>query len=188
MAEITSIQAHKEKHRSEPDPKLTLLLEGLREYVDNIGKAPNVALRGGIFRGVDLTTKFQQVNYDGILVAYRLHIGKLMDLNRAPWYKIIPDDNIYTREVLVRFEQAVKTIPEDQKDPIVLAVFEVFLMEGQGEVGMETFWFGNRGRRNSNVHDCLRITQEFSPLILTQGPSALTHIKFDDSILEKGGH
>ena len=74
------------------------------------------------------------------------------------------------------------SIPEEERDPIILAVFDVFLMEGQGEVKMVTYNFHNVHRRNRNTHDVLHITQEFSPIVLTKRETAKTHIKIDDDI------
>jgi len=169
MAEITNINAHKEKQLAKADPKLVALLIGLREHVDHLGKAPEISLVGSTFRAKDLSKKIYTILYDGVEIGYRLHPDTAPD--------------IWTREAMAHFEQPLRTIPDEEKDPIVLAIFEAFLMEGQGEVSMETWQFGNYGRRNKNTHDCIRITQEFSPIVLTMLGSAKTHIKFDESLL-----
>lgn len=176
MAKIIDIQTHKEKLPIEADQNLVPLLEGLMEMVDHSGSKPITGFRGGVYTPLDLSTMVSSIQYDGVEIGYRLHLGRLEG------YKCIPDPHIMSREVLIHFEQSLKSIPDEQKGPIVLACFDVFLQNQQGPVEMETFCKGNIKRRNSNTHDCLRFTQEFAGLFLVKTDTAKTHIKIDDDI------
>lgn len=177
-------QAHAEEQVIEADQALIPILEGLRDTVDNIGKQPLIADRNGVFRPIDVNAMITSIQYSGVEIGYRLHMGRLEG------YKCVPDPDILTREIVMRFEQPLVTIPDDQQDPIVLAVFDVFLEQQQGEVSMETFLFGSVHKENrlhisrldDRYHDCHRFTQEFSPLILMRTSTAHSHIKIDDDI------
>ena len=118
IIKMTPEQARREKQSVEADPELIAVLEGLREFVDNINRAPSITLRGQTYRAIDLSRMIQSVAWNGVEVGYRLRDSM--------------DGMI--REVFVRFEQPIMSIPEEERDPIILAVFDVFLMEGQGEV------------------------------------------------------
>jgi len=156
-----------EKDAPEPDKDIFDLCEALREYVDHANQAPDLIQRNGVY--VPNPVKhgdIQSVEHDGIEVGYRI-IEK-------------PDGITCTREIFVRFDQPVATIPDAEKDPVMLAVFDAFLMEGQGSVEMFTFQFGNVQVKNPGTHDCIRIRQDFAPLVLarTDGPG----VKIDDNI------
>lgn len=132
-----------EKNTSEPDMRLVEILKGLREWVDH---------------AKHLSSDIQPIEYDGVFIGYRVREVK-------PGH--------YEKQVLVKFSEPIADIPQEQKDPVVLACFEVFLQEGQGEVGLEII---------GDNRDALEITQEFQPLLLTKTETAKTHIKIDDDI------
>ena len=165
MGHQLNTQAHAEKQAIEADGTLIPILESLMNFVDNLGKA-TMGLRGGVYRHIETKGKINSVHYDGCEIGYRL----------------IPGDTIFKREVFIRFDQPIRTIPDEQRDPIVLAVFDVFMMEGQGQVKMDSFRFNNIGDKKGRRHDCLKVSQEFSPLVLTMTPTAKGHIKINDDL------
>lgn len=154
-----------EKQGLEPDPDLLTLCEALREYVDHANQAPDLVLRNGVMQPNPVKKGLiQSIEYDGVEVGYRL----------------VEHETTVTREIFIRFEQSVGSIPDSQRDPIMMAIFDAFLMEGQGPVDFETFKFGDARVRNKGNHDCVKITQTFAPLVLqkTDGPG----IRIDDDV------
>lgn len=128
---------------TEADPRLIPILQGLREWVDHAKRLDN---------------KIDPIEYDGVFIGYRVKETR---------------PGVFEKEVLIKFDQPIADIPQEEKDPIALACFEVFLQEGQGPV--EMYIAGDR-------KEALIITQEFQPLILTKTETAKTHIKIDDDI------
>ena len=165
MGDQLNKQAHAEKQVIEADKILVSILESLLNFVDNLGKA-TMGLRGGVYRSIHTQGRINSVCYNGCEIGYRLRTG----------------NTIFTREVFIRFEQPIRSIPDIQRDPIVLAVFDVFMMEGQGPIEMDTFKFGDLKYRGGKSDDCLKLSQEFSPLVLSMTPTARGHIKINDDI------
>ena len=167
MGTVVDLGAKREEKAATPDQDILDLCEALREYVDHANQAPAMIQRNGVY--VPNPVKqgaIQSVEHDGIEVGYRI---------------LEHEDGITcTREVFVRFPQPIGTIPDEQKDPVMLAIFDAFLMEGQGEVDMLTFKFGDVRVKNTGTHDCIRIRQDFAPLVL-QG-SGGSGIKIDDNL------
>ena len=165
MGDQLNKQAHAEKQAIEADKTLIPILESLMNFVDNLGKA-TMGLRAGLYRHIDTEGNINSVRYNGCEIGYRL----------------TPGEPIFKREVFIRFEQPIITIPDEQRDPVVLAVFDVFMMEGQGQVTIDSFRFNNIGDKKGRRHDCLKVSQEFSPLVLTMTPTAKGHIKINDDL------
>jgi len=95
---------------------LEALSEGLKELrlrVENINKAPELSLSGGIYKGKpDVQTLF----YDNWMFGYKLEDGIMMK-----------------RKLFVMIEgYRFDEIPEEQKDPILLLCYDVFFDQGQG--------------------------------------------------------
>ena len=167
LTDMINNQAHAEKQAEvEADQALIPLLE---ELVAGIHKMASVSLcvRNGVYSFINTDNMVKSFHYDGCEIGYHLEPGKTM-----------------LGEFTVRFEQPIKTIPDEQKDPIIAAVIDTCGMEGQGMTAIQTFKHGqfNTRRGTGDEHDCFLIAQSFSPLALTMTPTAKGHIKINDDL------
>ena len=122
------------------DKTLIPKLEDLRSWVENINRAPDISCRGGSFRGLDITQVYI-TKVDGVEVGYQLQ-----DLGAA-----------MKRRVFVKFEQPVEEVPSIEADPIMVAIYEVFLDKGNPSVSIEMI-----------SPFCMLVEQLFMPLLLTR--------------------
>lgn len=126
------------------DTKLKDRLMDLRGIVDTINRLPDMALRGGVFKQLAKTDLFT-AHIDGVLIGYKLE-----------------DKGIFMlRTIFLNFpDYKLKEIPEKQRQPIMGAIFDVFLDRGQQIPTISI-------RRDGEV---LRIEQHFLPLMLVKDP------------------
>jgi len=132
-------QSNREKLKF--DTELMGVLVDLRMFVDMKGTAPEIAYRNGIYQTLDPDTVYTK-KVDGWEFGYRL-----IDLGNG----------FYRRRIFVMCEQKLDTVPDEQKEPVVNTVFEVFLDKGAGEVSIEPI-----------SEFTVRIEQDFMPMLLIE--------------------
>lgn len=136
---------------AEPDKMLLAKCEALREFVDNINRAPLLSRRNGIYQAL----RTDQVNHfkaDGWIVGYRLVDHPL-------------SAGHMTRLVFLKAEQPLAEIPDGDRDRVMTAVLEVFC-----DVGVST------PRIDQVALDCIRIEQDFIPTLLVERNPGLVSI------------
>jgi hypothetical protein len=118
MAENERIKAKRERNSAKRKRAAVKdAFEELRNFVENLNKAPNIALRGGSFKGLDPNAVYTN-KVDGWEVGYRLKdLGVSM-----------------LREIFIKSDQKLEDIPEKEREPIVNGILDVFIDMGQGEV------------------------------------------------------
>ena len=123
------------------DANLQEACEGLRDHVDNINQAPALALRNGVYRGIDKRA-IQTVKVSGVEIGYRLQDHKTFMRRqifiKVPGYKI--DD-----------------LTHAEREKIITAVFNVFLVPG-----------ANLPEIAHIAPDCMLLQQDVVPLILVE--------------------
>jgi len=83
-------------------------------FVNNINQAPDLAIRGGVYKKIAEADVFT-VKFNGWVVGYKLE-----------------DHNIFfRRKIFLNCEQPLRTVPEEQKDPVLGALMDIFLEKGQ---------------------------------------------------------
>lgn len=130
------------------DKNLMAGLEELRERVESVNRVmPAIALRGGTYRA---PSSIQTLTWCGWVFGYKIedHSGIFMRKTiyiKADGYKI-------------------DEIPEEQREPIMLAVYEVLLEQGSDMPKIEQI-----------APDALMIEQDFIPCLLTElNPNIVT--------------
>ncbi len=128
-----------------PDKTLIPRLLDLRNWVDNLNQAPDLAMRGGSFKGLDQSQVFT-TSCDGWTFGYRLiDMGAMM-----------------RRRVFIKnTEENIEAIPNNEIEPIMLAVFEVFVDKGVPAHRFEPI-----------AADAFVLEQDFIPLLLTKREAA----------------
>jgi hypothetical protein len=114
---------------------------GLRHFVDNINKAPDFALRNGIYQALDKETPYSRM-IDGFIYEYQL--------------KDLGNKMLRTIRIICK-EARFKDIPEKEADLYVTAALVAMLDKGQEPPTIEPI-----------RPDCIQITQKFTPHILTR--------------------
>jgi len=109
----------------------------LRHFVESLNANPDIALRSGVFKGLEKDQVFSR-KLDGWEVGFKL------------------DDHVIymTRKVYVKCEQPLVEVPDAEKDSIFAAVLEVFMDKGQSIPNIEQI-----------AIDAVIITQDFMPLL-----------------------
>ncbi len=129
------------------DTKVQEALEALAAHVDHLGKG--IKLKGGTFQATD-PMKVHTVKVDGVVFGYRLEDHAVFMRRRifmkVPGYKI-------------------EDISEDERSRIMTALFNVFIMPGNGIPEIQ--------RINS---DCLLFSQDFIPMIAVERKPGLVSI------------
>jgi hypothetical protein len=128
-----------------PDKTLIPRLMDLRSWVDNINRAPDLAMRGGAFKGLDQTQVFT-TSCSGWEFGYRI-----IDLGAT----------MRRRVFIKNTEQNIEEIPNEEIEPIMVAVFEVFLDKGVPANRFEPI-----------SADAFVLEQDFIPLLLTKRDAA----------------
>lgn len=123
------------------DSRIKDALVDLRDFVENLNKAPKLAYRNGIYRGIG-NEDIQTVKVDGVEVGYQLQ-DKGAYVRRRIFIKILGYD--------------IGEIPQDQIDPICAAVMDALLDHGQSMPKIARI-----------ARDCLYIEQDFIPLTLKE--------------------
>lgn len=115
-------------------------LTDLFYFVNNLNKTPDLLLRGGIYKEIAKADLFT-CSFDGWEVGYKI------------------EDMGYTirRKIFLKCEQRLREIPDAQKDPVMAAVFEVFLEKGQGMP-----WV------NQISEFVMKVEQDVIPLLMTE--------------------
>jgi len=114
-------------------------LEGLRDFVDNINRAPVIALRRGIYQGINKDQVFT-TRFDGFEIGY--HLEDMGTMMRKTVYIKLPGEDI-------------GEIPEGQIEPVCNTVMDIFIDRGQAPPTV--------GRC---AKDCIQIIQVFVPLTM----------------------
>lgn len=109
----------------------------LRHFVESLNANPDIALRSGVFKGLEKDQVFSR-KVDGWEVGFKL------------------DDHVLymTRKVFVKCEQPLVEVPDKEKDSMIGAVLEVFMDKGQNVPNIEQI-----------AADAVLITQDFMPLL-----------------------
>lgn len=114
------------------DERLELVLEGLRDFVDNMATQKV---------GFDYNKEaVQTVTYEGIEYGYKLE-DHLVSMRRKIFIKTL--------------DYKSDEIPHDQFQPIVTAVFKVFVIHGAALPSIENL-----------TPNCILMTQDFIPMVL----------------------
>lgn len=131
------------------DPRITAGLMDLRMFVDNINRAPDIMMRHGIFQQIDKDTVMTKT-IDGWEFGYKLEDNGVM----------------LKRKIFVKCEQPLAEVLDEEKDPVVQAVFSVFFDTGQGTPEIE-------------------IISDFS-LMFTQSVMPLLMVERNPNLVSKG--
>lgn len=127
--------------RKDPSDNLIGELMGLRMFVENINRTPALALRNGIYQGLDKTKAFTR-SIDGFEYGYKLEdrgvIMRRKVFIKTPGYKL-------------------SEIPEKEKNLYVTAALIAFMDQGASPPAISII-----------AQDCLMIEQDFSPMFLTR--------------------
>ena len=105
--------------------------------------------------------------------------GMVMQAKRDGWEfgcKVEDYGLFMRRKVFVKAEQPLRSIPEREKDPVMLVVMDEMLEQGTPATSIETI-----------APDCVMIVQDFIPILLHKTPTARGHIKINDSALLDAG-
>ena len=123
------------------DTKLLPILEGLREFVDTINQSPDLALRGGIYRGIE-KADVQTVRVDGLEIGYKLE-----------------DHGVFMRrKVFVKAPgYRMEDIPHEEIEPAIVAVMDVFFVQGAGMPSLQQI-----------APDCMLVQQDVIPMLLVE--------------------
>jgi hypothetical protein len=115
-------------------------LTDLFYFVNNLNKTPDLSLRGGVYKEIAKVDVFT-ASFDGWEVGYKV------------------EDMGYTirRKIFLKCEQPLAEIPDAQKDPVLAAVFEVFLEKGQGMPQVDQI-----------SEFCVMVEQDIIPLLMTE--------------------
>lgn len=93
------------------DKTLVQKLLNLKDFVENLSRQPDIALRGGVYRElakVDIMT----ITHDNWIIGY----------------KVIPQGISDLRRIFIKVKgYKLSEIPEEQSNPIMIAIFDVFL-------------------------------------------------------------
>ena len=122
------------------DDRAIQMMVDLFTFVNTLGKTPDLALRGGVYRQI-ADAEVHTQSFDGWEVGY-----KIEDLGM-----------VWRRKIFLKCEQPLAEIPEDQKNPVMAAVFEVFLEKGQGPPEIEQI-----------SEFCVLVAQDVMPLLMTE--------------------
>lgn len=125
----------------ERDEDLKGKLEGIKNFVQNINKTPEMAFRNGIYQAIDPDAPYG-FKYNGWYFAFQL--------KEAPGSEIMMKRVIYVKNL----EQPIHELTKYEKDPIMRTVFDVFLDEAAGPVDIAPI-----------AADCVKIEQAFFPLL-----------------------
>ena len=112
----------------------------LKVFVENINANPDIALRSGVFKGLEHDKVFKR-DIDGWEVGYK-----------------IEDHGLYCeRKVFLKCEQELSEVPDEEKTKMFATVCDVFLERGESIPEIEQI-----------ALDAVLITQNFMPLIQTE--------------------
>lgn len=122
----------------ERDARAATALADLRSWVENINKAPALALRGNTFSELDKTL-VHSVKYDGFEIGYKME-----------------DHGVFMRrKVFIRATgYDIAEIPQEQIEPVCNAILDVFIDTGGQVPSIERVSL-----------DCLLLTQDFMPVV-----------------------
>lgn len=123
-----------------PDTKIQEALEALRDYLDNINKAPDISL-GSVYKAKEPTV-VQTVKVDGLVFGYK-----------------IEDHHVFIRRIVFIKVPGFKVsdFSDTDRERILTAVFNVFVLPG-----------GRTPEIVQVASDCLRMIQDTVPMILTE--------------------
>ena len=130
---------HKKRKQVKFDKRYFEQLVALKSFVENINGAPDLALRSGIYKGLDRKAVFT-TRLDGVVFGYKLE--------EYPMHMV--------RNIYVKFEgYDLDDMPEKEKDPIMNTVFETFLDKGQSVPNI----------RRTDI-DTMLVSQMFMPMFV----------------------
>lgn len=125
---------------SDPNQTLKALCAGLREFVENINRTPDLALRGGIYQGIDKGA-VQTVRWDGWVIGYKLEDHALH----------------MRRKVFVKTPgYSIGEVAEAEREEIMSAICDAFV----DPVSVPEI--------EQIASDCLLIVQDFIPVLLVE--------------------
>lgn len=129
------------------DKFLVQKLFSLKDLVENLSRQPDIALRGGVYK--------------------ELAKADIMTITHDNWvigYKVIPRAISDLRRIFVKVEgYKLEEIPDEQSNPIMVAIFNVFLDKHQEAPSIELI-----------APDALRIEQVCVPLASRMPNDALS--------------
>jgi len=121
--------------------------EDLRNFVDNINKAPAMAFRNGIYQEID-KDKLYTHRVDSWMVGYGLKdLGDVMQ-----------------KMIAIKCDQKLKEVTEKEREPVINGILDVFLDRGVGELDCCQI----------NEYE-IRFSQTFQPMFLVEkNPNIVT--------------
>lgn len=130
------------------DKFLVQKLLNLKDFVENLSRQPDIALRGGVYKEL-AKADIMTITHDNWVIGYKVipHAIHIFNPNKM-------EDWTVTRRIFVKVEgYKLEEIPEEQSNPIMVAVFDVFLDRQQEAPSIELI-----------APDALRIEQVCVPL------------------------
>lgn len=119
------------------DKILLQKLLNLKDFVENLSRQPDIALRDGIYKEL-AKTDIMTITHDNWVIGYKVISQAISDLRR----------------IFVKIEgYKLSEIPDEQSNPIMAAIFDVFLDRRQEAPSIEMI-----------APDALRIEQVCIPL------------------------
>jgi|GEM_PF-2631309 hypothetical protein len=131
------------------DAGLQSACEDLKDHGDNVGRLPDLALRGGTFTEAD-RKRIWTVKVDGIEIGYRLQAFRTY-LNRQVFIKT-PG-------------QQIGEISNEERQRIMSAVFNVFVIQGAAVPTID-----------SVAPDCILLQQQIIPMVQVERQPRLRSI------------
>lgn len=130
------------------DERIKAELDSLRHFVDNFNVSPKIALRGvgETFKQLQ-ESEIQTTKIDGWEFGYKLEE-----------YPTFFKRKIYVKVLGHKLDE----VPKEERKAVLTAVFDSCLDTGAGQVDIDQI-----------AEDCLLITQEFSPIFLTENKPRL---------------
>lgn len=120
-----------------PDKVLIQKLLNLKELVDNLSRQPDIALRGGVYKDLS-EADIMTITHDNWIIGYKVTPQAISDIRR----------------IFIKVEgYNLAEIPEEQSNPIMIAIFDVFLDRRQEAPNIEMI-----------ARDALKIEQVCIPL------------------------
>ena len=100
---------------NKPDQALVTQLQDLKNMVETIVSQPDIALRGGVYKELTTVDVLTTI-YNNFEVGYKVQQGAISNL----------------RKIFVKVNDYLwSDIPQDQREPVMVAVFDVFLDRSQ---------------------------------------------------------
>jgi hypothetical protein len=157
MAKMTDINTLIMEQDIDPSATLTEACAELRRRVDLVNKRPSIALRGGIYQGID-PDDFQAIEYEGWTIGYKLED---------------PPGPAMVRTIAIKSPVAsINEIDANEFASIMESIYDGMLDKGVNRP-VEHATAPDGSPLPDNV---IRITQAFIPILLTEKKPGLVRL------------